>query len=104
MPGTHGVDLPNFLRVCHGDVRDELLCLSVGGDADKQLELRVCCVQPQTGDQDGKDNRASRIDPPHELGAADGGEHTKAVDEKVVAVVFPQNSDLGVLVAQSPTV
>ncbi len=104
VPGAHGVDGDDVRRVGHADVGDELLGLGVGGDADEELELAVGGAEPEDGDEQGEDDGAHGVDPPAELGSADAGEDAEAVDHQVVAVVFPQDADLRVLVAQRPAV
>ena len=71
------------------DVGDELEDIAVGRDADQELELIVGGVQPEAGDEDGKNDGTHGIDPPLELASADGGHDTEAVDEEIVAVVLP---------------
>lgn len=88
----------------HGDVGNPLLHLCVRCHADQQLELAVGGRKPEVGDQDREDDSAHRVKPPFKLAAADGGEQTKAVDEKIVAVVFPEDADLRVDVAEGPAV
>lgn len=61
-------------------------------------------MQPEDADKHRKDNSAHGVDPPAQFTAADGGEDTEAVDEEVVAVVFPEDSDLGDLVAEGPAI
>ena len=68
-------------------------------DADQELELRVSRPHPQERDKDREDDGAHRIDPPVDMAAQYAGHQAEAVDEEVVAVVFPENADLGVLVA-----
>ena len=89
MVGAHCIDGKNGRGMRHADVGDPLLHLRVGGDADQELELAVGGVQPEGGDGDGEDDGAHWIDPPFEFAATDGGQETEAVDEEVVAVVFP---------------
>lgn len=104
MPGADSIDLLDAFTVCHADIGDELLSFSVGGNANEELEFRVCSSQPEASDEDGEDNGTSRVKPPSQLGTADRGQNTKPVDEKIIAMILPQNADLGILVAQSPTV
>ena len=73
----------------HADIRDPLLHLRVRRHANQELELGVRSMEPEYRDGEGEDDGAHRINPPFEFGAADGGEKTEAIDEEVVAVVFP---------------
>lgn len=86
------------------DISDQLLHLRISRNTNQQLKLAVCRVQPETADQYRQDDRAHGIDPPVQLTATDGGKQTKAVDEQVVAVVLPQDTDLRDVVAQRPAV
>ena len=84
-----GIDLANQRRVRHGDIRDPLLHLRVGRHADQELEFAVGGMEPESGDEEREDDGAEGIDPPFQFRAADGGEQTEAVDEEVIAVIFP---------------
>lgn len=101
---AHGVEGEDLRRVRHGDVRDPLLQLRVRRHADEQLELLVRRAQPEGGDEDGEDDGAHGVDPPADVAAADGHEDADAVDEHVVAVVFPQDVHLRVGALQRPAV
>jgi hypothetical protein len=61
-------------------------------------------VQPQNTNQCGQKDSTHWVNPPAQLTATNGGQDTKAVDEKVVAVILPQNANLGDLIPQSPAV
>ena len=65
VPCTYGVDLPYLFGMRHRDIRDELLRLGVGCDADQKLEFAVSGVQPQAGDENGEDDGAHGVDPPY---------------------------------------
>ncbi len=104
MVGAHGVEGEDLGRVRHGDVRDPLLQLRVGRDADEQLELRVRGAQPEGGDEDREHDGAHGVDPPPEVAPAHGHEDAEAVDEQVVAVVFPQDVHLRVGALERPAV
>ena len=99
-----GVDALDERRVDQAHVGDELLGLDGGRDADEQEELVECGAQPDGRDQAGEDDSAHGVDPPLELGTAHRGEDTEAVDQQVVAVVLPEDVDLGVLVLQRPAI
>ena len=81
-----------------------MLHFSIGRDTDQQLELVVRGVQPEYADQDGKDDGAHGINPPAQLTAANGRQDTESVDDQIIAVVLPQDADLGNLVAQREAV
>ena len=81
-----------------------MLHFSIGRDTDQQLELVVRGVQPEYADQDGKDDGAHGINPPAQLTAANGRQDTESVDDQIIAVVLPQDADLGDLVAQREAV
>ena len=104
MPRPHGVDGDDVWRVGHADVGDQLLGLGVGGHADEELEFLVGGAEPEDDDEQGQNDGAHGIDPPSELGSADAGEDAEAVDHEVVAVILPQDADLGVLVSERPAV
>ena len=87
-----GINRCDHRRMRHRDIRDQLLHLGIRSYPDEQLELVVCCVQPQASDETGQDDSAHWVDPPAELAAADRGEDTEAVDDEVVAVVFPKDA------------
>ena len=88
----------------HTDISDKLLHLSVGSNADEQLELAISGVQPQSTDQHGQNDSTHRIDPPTQLTTTDGGQNTEPVNKQIVAVILPQDADLRDLVAQGPAV
>lgn len=98
--GQHELDRLDALT----NIGDVLQHAGVCSHADQELELRICCAKPQERDQHRKDNCAHWIDPPPDLGAKDRGHETNAVDEEIVAVVFPQDANLAVRVAQRPTI
>ena len=88
--GAHGIDaLDHFSVVCEADIRDPLLQAGRGGDANQEEELVVCGAQPQGGDEQGEEDGPRGINPPGDIGAEDAGEEPDAVDDRVVAVVFP---------------
>ena len=70
----------------------------------EELELGIRGPTPEENNQDGENHGAHGIDPPFEFGTTNAGEHTEAIDEEIVAVVLPQDTDLTVLVAQRPAV
>lgn len=97
MVRPHGVDAGDELRVVRkADVCDPLLEAGARGDANEEEELAVGGAQPETGNQDGEEDGADGVDPPIDKGAAEGGEEAEGVDDDVVAVVFPEDADLGV--------
>lgn len=104
MVRAHGVEGEDLRRVRHGDVGDPLLQLRVCRHADEELELLIRGAQPEGGDEDGEDDGAHGVDPPAEVAPAHGHEDADAVDEHVVAVVFPQDVDLRVGALQGPAV
>ena len=88
----------------NADVSDPLLNLRVGCHADEELEFAVCGAQPQVRNEAGEHDSAHRVDPPAQAGAADRSEQTEAVDEKVVAMIFPQDADLRVYIPERPAI
>jgi len=86
------------------DISDVLQHAGVRGHTDKELKLRVRSAKPEAGDQHREDDGAHWIDPPPDFGAEDGSHQTDAVDEQIIAVVFPQDPDLAIGVAQRPAV
>jgi hypothetical protein len=76
----------------------------VGGDTDEELEFLVCRAEPEEGDEDGKDDGTHGIDPPCYSRAKNTGHQTEAIDEEIVAMVFPEDADLAVLVAKRKAV
>ena len=63
----------DILRMCHGDVRNPLLHLRVGRDADEELEFGGGGVQPEDGDEAGEEDGADGVDVPFYFRAGDGG-------------------------------
>ena len=88
----------------HGDVGDPLLHLRVGRDPYEELKLAVGGGEPEVGDQDGEHDGAHGVNPPFQFAAAHGGEQTEAVDEEIVAVIFPEDADLRVDITEGPAV
>ena len=76
----------------------------VRGYADQQLELVIRSSEPETNDKGGQDQGGHRIDPPANFGAENSASQTRTVDEKIVPVVFPENADLAVCVAEGVAV
>lgn len=60
--------------------------------------------QPQAHDEDGEQDGAHGINPPADFGAENGTCQTWTVDEEVIPVVFPENADLAVCIAESEAV
>ncbi|KAI6776171.1 hypothetical protein HG530_000116 [Fusarium avenaceum] len=54
--------------------------------------------------QNREEDGTHGINPPNQLCTAGSCEDTKAVDEKIVTVILPENVDLTVLVLESPAV
>ena len=94
MPCSHGVEGFDERRVRHGDIGDVLQEAGIGRDTNQELELGVRGPEPQERDQNGQDDGAHWIDPPAQLASQHARQETKAVDEEVIAMVFPQNSNL----------
>ena len=86
------------------DIGDELLHFDVGSDANEELEFGIGSPEPEDDDQDREDQGTHGIDPPSQLTSSHGCEDTEAVDEKVISMVFPEDSDLGILVSQCPAI
>lgn len=78
--------------------------LGRGRDADKELELGIGGAEPEERDEEREDDGAGGIDVPDDLTAEHAGHDAKAVDEEIVAVIFPQNPNLRVLLSQRPAV
>lgn len=78
------------------DIGDPLLQLRIRRHANQEHELSVRGPQPEGGDEAGEDDGAHGVDPPVEMTARERGEDTDAVDEHIVAVVFPEDADLRV--------
>ena len=90
--------------VNEADIRDKLLYFNCGSDTDKEEELVECGVEPDDRDQAGENDSAHGIDPPLQLGTADGCKDTEAIDQQVIPVILPKNVDLGVLALQCPAI
>lgn len=65
MVDSHRVDALDRVRVRQAHVRDELLHVHGRNHAHEQHELAKGCAQPDTRNQDGEENGAHGIDPPH---------------------------------------
>lgn len=76
----------------------------VRGYADQQLELVIRSSEPETNDKGGQDQGGHRIDPPAHFGAENSASQTRTVDEKVIPVVFPEDANLAVCVAEGVAV
>lgn len=91
-------------RVSQANVGDELLSLDGGCDSDKKHKLAEGGMEPDRCDDAGENNGSHGINPPLELRPTNRGEDTKAIDEKIISVVLPENVNLGVFVFESPAV
>jgi hypothetical protein len=69
----------------------------VRGYADQQLELVIRSPEPEANNKGGQDQSGHRIDPPANFGAENSA-------GQIVPVVFPENADLTVRVAESVAV
>lgn len=101
---THRIDLEDGRRVREAHIRDELLDLHARRHTHEEQELGKGRPQPDGRDDDAQEDGTCRVEPPHQLGTADGRQETEAVDEQVVAVVLPENADLAVPVLDGPRV
>lgn len=81
------------------DVGDELEVARVGTDANEQLEFLDGGREPQPSNNETKHDGASRINGPVDAATQDTGGKTSAVDDDIVAVIFPEDAHLAVLVA-----
>lgn len=70
-------------------------------NTNEQLEFRISCSQPQADDERRQEHGCHGIDPPPDFRTEDSACETGSVDEEIVAVVFPENANLAVCVAQS---
>lgn len=86
------------------DISNQLLHFSIGGDTNQKLKLVIGSIEPETADQDGENDSAHGINPPAQLTSTDRGQDTEPVNEEVIAVIFPEDADLGDLVAQGEAV
>lgn len=77
---------------------------SVRGDADQQLELVIRSSKPEANDKGRQNQSGHRIDPPANFGTENSASQTGSVDEEIVPVVFPEDADLAVCVAESVAV
>lgn len=86
------------------DISDPLLHLDVCGHANQKLELGICGSQPKRRDQASEDDRAHRINPPLQLASTYRRQESEAVDDDIVAMIFPEDMDLRVDVAKRPAI
>jgi hypothetical protein len=86
------------------DISQVLQHGSVRSHANEELELVIRSPQPQADDENGQQDGAHGINPPADFGAEDCECQSGAVDEEVVPVVFPENANLAVRVAEGKAV
>jgi len=83
------------------DVGDVLQHRSVRGHADQQLEFVIRSSEPQANNKGRQDQGGHWIDPPANFSTENSACQTRTVDEKIVPVIFPEDADLAVCVAES---
>ena len=86
------------------DVGDMLQHGCVRRYANQQLELVIRSSKPEANDKGRQNQSGHRIDPPAKFSAENSTSQTGSVDEEIVAVVFPEDADLAVCVAESVAV
>jgi len=72
--------------------------------ANQQLELMIRSSEPEANNKSGQDQSGHWIDPPANFRAQNSASQTRTVDEEIVPVVFPENANLTVGVAESVAV
>ena len=86
------------------DISDPLQHGCIGRDPNQELKLGICSPKPQGGDENRKNDGAQRVNVPFKFTPSDGRQQAKPIDKKIIAMIFPQDPDLRIYVAQCPAV
>jgi len=100
----HGVNPIDLFVECSCLVDDELKEVMGSGLSREKLELFVYRSAPCYDDSCCDDNGSCGIKPPGQFAAARRHEYTKAIDKKVVSMIFPKNVHLTGFIAKAPTI